>query len=163
MSTKKITICSLFIALSVVGANIKIFSTIAFDAFPAFLGGLILGPIYGGVIGMLGHMATAITSGFPMTVPVHIVIAVFMFITVFCFSKIYTFFINKTKSRVLSILVSSIVGVIINAPITLIFLIPILGVGMCLGLLIPLIIGATANFLLCGLVYCALEGKINVE
>lgn len=163
MSTKKTTICGLFIALSVVGANIKIFSSIAFDAFPGFLGGLILGPVYGGIIGMLGHMFTAITSGFPLSLPVHLIIAVFMFITVFCFSKAYTFIMKKTKNKLLALLIASAVGVMINAPIELIFLVPILGKAACLALLVPLLIGAIANFVLCGIVYYALEGKINVD
>ncbi len=78
--SKKLVYMAVLIALSYIGSLIKITGTIAFDSFPAFFGALALGGVYGGIIGFLGHLFTAFLSGFPFTLPIHLVIAVMMFI-----------------------------------------------------------------------------------
>jgi hypothetical protein len=51
MKTKKIVLAALLIALSFIGANIKIMGSIAFDSMPGFLGALILSPLLIPVLG----------------------------------------------------------------------------------------------------------------
>ena len=124
MKTKKLVITALFIALSFIGANIKIMNTIALDSMPGFLGTLIFGPIYGALIGATGHFLTAVTSGFPYTLPVHLIIMLGMAVTMLVFGYIYRYFL--TKNYVAAVILSLIAGVIINGPLLLIVLKPLL-------------------------------------
>lgn len=124
MKTKKLVITALFIALSFIGANIKIMDTIAFDAMPGFLGALLFGPVYGAFIGAIGHFLTALTSGFPMTVPVHLIIMLGMAATMLAFGYVYKYF--STKNYGVAVILSLIVGILINGPILLIVLAPLL-------------------------------------
>lgn len=62
MKLRNLILTALFVALSFVGANMKIVGSIAFDSMPGFLGALILGPLYGAAIGSIGHFLTAATS-----------------------------------------------------------------------------------------------------
>ncbi|WP_461204673.1 ECF transporter S component [Clostridium sp. DL1XJH146] len=114
---RKFILAALFIALSLVGAQIKIFNSIAFDSLPAFFGTLIIGPYYGALIGFLGHMFTAWTSGFPYTLPVHIITAFSMALTMVVF-----YFAHKKFGNV----VACIIGVLFNGPIALLLSAPLL-------------------------------------
>jgi uncharacterized membrane protein len=89
MNTKKLVLIALFIALSFVGAQIKLVYSIALDALPAFLAAAMLGPIAGGLVGFLGHLLTALTSGFPFSIPIHLVVATSMAIICWIFGKGY--------------------------------------------------------------------------
>src|SRR3954452_17819137 len=66
MSIKKMSLISLFIALSVAGASIKIpaiVSSVALDMVPALLAGVILGGGLGELIALLGHLLSAFIGG----------------------------------------------------------------------------------------------------
>ncbi|KQL38988.1 hypothetical protein AN960_11875 [Bacillus sp. FJAT-25509] len=108
MNTKKIVLLSLFIALSAVLSNIKIFYSIAFDSLPAFLAAMLISPIAGGIVGALGHLLTAITSGFPFTVPVHLFIAVQMLVIVWIFGVLF---------KKMNQYIAMIVAIILNGPV----------------------------------------------
>lgn len=108
MNTKRIVLLSLFIALSAVLANVKIFSTIAFDSLPAFLAAMILSPIAGGIVGALGHLLTAITSGFPLSVPVHLFIAIQMLVIVWMFGVLF---------KKLNQYIAMAIAIILNGPV----------------------------------------------
>jgi hypothetical protein len=121
---------ALLIALSVVGSFIKIPSpvgTIAFDSLPGFVGAVLLGIWPGAVIGALGHLTTALSAGFPLTIPVHLLIA---------------------RNKIIAILLA----VIINAPLSLALLSPLYGWGFFYAMIIPLTIGSLLNLLLATLV-----------
>lgn len=77
-TTLRITLLALFIALAAVGANVKIMGSIAFDALPAFLAAMLLGSREGAIAGAAGHLFSALLAGFPMTLPMHLVIALEM-------------------------------------------------------------------------------------
>ncbi len=163
ISVKKICIGGMLIALSVLFANVKIFGTIAFDAVPGFLGSLLFGGTFGGLVGALGHLATATTSGFPFGVLIHITIAVTMFISVygFWFTKNR---LDKTRLRpTVTLTLASIVGVLLNAPITLFVLSLFLGKTFFVSMIVPLLIGSIANILLCDIVYVAVKDKIDLN
>lgn len=155
MKTKNLVLASLFIALSFIGANIKIMQTIAFDSMPAFLGTLILGPFYGAIIGALGHFLTALTSGFPLTVPVHIVIMIGMALTMASFGYTYKYF--SIKSKTIGSISAAIVAVIVNGPVltllTAPLLIPVMGKAALIAML-PILCGASAlNIVIALVVY----------
>ncbi|MBF7096883.1 ECF transporter S component [Alkalibacter mobilis] len=88
MNTRKLVLIGLFIAISFVGAQIKIVYSIAFDSMPAFAAALLLGPVPGAIVGFLGHMLTSLTSGFPFTIPVHLLIGVSMGAICWLFGKL---------------------------------------------------------------------------
>jgi uncharacterized membrane protein len=118
LSTKTLVIMALFTALSFVGSNVKIFGTIAFDSLPGFVAALLLGPVHGAAIGFLGHLFTALTSGFPLSLPMHIVVAVSMAITMFGVGLTYNALLNKASERVV-LVGAGIAGVILNGPVSL--------------------------------------------
>jgi len=118
MNTKTLVIMALFTALSFVGSNVKIFGSIAFDSLPGFVAALLLGPVQGAAIGFLGHLFTALTSGFPLSIPMHFVIAVSMAITMLGFGFTYNALKNRASERV-SFAITGIVGTIFNGPISL--------------------------------------------
>jgi uncharacterized membrane protein len=118
LGAKTLVIMALFIALSFVGSNIKVFGTIAFDSLPGFLAALLLGPFYGAAIGFLGHLFTAATSGFPFTVLLHAVIAATMAITMLGFGFTYKALKDKV-SPFSNFIITGIAGAILNGPVSL--------------------------------------------
>jgi len=163
VNTKNLVITALFIALSLVGSHIKIFGSIAFDSLPGFLAALLLGPVYGAVIGFLGHIFTALSSGFPLSVPMHIVIAATMAVTMFGFGFVYKA-LHERLQMVSTLIITGIVGIVLNGPVSLAFsmgtMAIMLGVEAALGLLtlLPiLVLAATANVAICIIVFKPLE------
>ena len=108
MNAKRIVLLSLFIALSAVLSNIKIVYSIAFDSLPAFLAAMMISPIAGGIVGALGHLLTAITSGFPFTVPVHLFIAIQMLVIVWIFGVLF---------KKMNQYIAMVVAIILNGPV----------------------------------------------
>jgi len=164
ISTKNLVIIALFIALSFAGSYLKLFGTIAFDSLPGFLAALLLGPVYGAIIGFMGHMFTALTSGFPMSIPMHIVIALTMAITMLGFGYTYKALIKKVPVLV-TLIITGAAGIILNGPVSLAFSMGVLaliaGPDAALGLiaLLPaLLIAATANVVISIILFKSLEG-----
>ncbi len=133
--TKQLALIAMLIALSVIGAQIKVFNTIAFDSVPAFIGGLLINPVAGGIIGIFGHLVTAGVSSFPLGLLTHLIISLMMFLTVYLFAKVYQ------KSVILAV----VVAVIFNGPLSLLLLTPIIGVPLAKVLIVPLSIVAAIN------------------
>ena len=79
MNIRTITTYAILIALCAIGGQIHFgVYSIGFDSSPAFVGALLLGPVAGAVLGALGHVATAASTGFPLSVPIHVAVAVIM-------------------------------------------------------------------------------------
>lgn len=136
---------ALLIALSVVGSFIKIPSpvgTIAFDSLPGFVGAVLLGIWPGAVIGALGHLTTALSAGFPLTIPVHLLIALLMALAMAGFG----YFFKRNK------IIAILLAVTINAPLSLALLSPLYGWGFFYAMIVPLTIGSLLNLLLATLV-----------
>lgn len=163
INTKTLVIMALFIGLSFAGSYIRIFGSIAFDSMPGFLAALLLGPVYGAVIGLLGHLFTALISGFPLSPPLHLVIAFTMALTMYGFGITY----RKVKEKFSETTVfglTGVVGVVLNAPISLAFSMGTLrlmaGREAALGLLalLPILtIAAVANVVISILLFKSLE------
>ena len=154
IDAKKIALIAMFLALSYIGAHIKIFGTVAFDSLPGFLSALLLGPLYGGIIGFLGHLLTALTSGFPLTIPLHLVIALCMALTMFVFGLVYKALKNRVSETV-NLAVTGIVGVMLNGPVSFACSMGVLAImsgkeaaSSLLPLLPALILASIANVLL---------------
>jgi len=72
---------AIFIALSYIGALIKIPSptgTVAMDSCPGYFSALAWGYIEGAIVISLGHIFTAASVGFPLGLPMHLLIAIQM-------------------------------------------------------------------------------------
>ena len=167
MSTKTLVIVALFIALSLIGSYLKIFGTIAFDSLPAFLAALILGPVYGAAIGFLGHLFTAVTSGFPLSVPMHIVIAATMALTMLGFGYAYKILDGRIPAAGVLVL-TGVVGVLLNGPVSLAFSIGmmtvLIGAEVAMGLiaLLPILtIAAVLNVVISIILYKSLGSFWN--
>lgn len=151
--TSRLVLMGMFVALSFVGSYIKIpspFQSIALDSMPAFLGGLMLGGVEGAVIGFVGHMLTAANSGFYMTLPIHLLIAVMMALTVYIYQWIY----KKTN-----MIVAGIVGTLINGlgvPL-LMALMPQFGWGFFVSITPFLTLASAVNVGISVIVFAALK------
>ena len=138
MNIKKISLISLFIALSVAGAAIKIpaiISSVALDMVPALLGGVMFGGIPGAIIAFIGHLISAFIGGMPLGA-FHLLIGLEMALLVWLFAIFY----KKGKRVFASILF--VIGNTLIAPLP--FLI-FMGVGFYIGMIPSLFIGALFN------------------
>lgn len=160
VKTKQMVLLALFIAMSVVGGYIKlpnpITSSIALDSLPAYLSALLLGGIPGAIVGFLGHMASAALGGFPLSLPIHILIGAQMGLIMLAF--------NFCAKRI-NLIAAVIVCIILNGiacPASLI-LIPGMGMPVFLGAVIPLTAASALNIILCALIYNPIKRVISIE
>jgi uncharacterized membrane protein len=148
---KNLTLCAMFIALSVAGAFIKPFgNSIAFDSLPAFLAASIMGPVFGAIVGFLGHIISAALSGFALTLPIHLIIAVEMALVM----AAYGFLVKKT-----GIVFAGIIAVLLNgvaAPAVFI-LVPGMGINFFLAMVGPLTLVSAINVVLAVLIHLSLD------
>ena len=154
--TNTFALMGMFIALSIVGAFIKIPSptgTVALDSAPGYTAALLLGPLFGAGAAALGHLLTSLYSGFPMSLPIHLIIAIEMAV----FAGLYGF-LGK-KNLLASIIITSLLNGII-APATFIFL-PQFGIAFFTAMLLPLLVASFVNVLISALVYKAMSGTIK--
>jgi uncharacterized membrane protein len=159
MKLRKLVTCAMLIALCFVGSTIKIFGSIAFDSMAAFLGTLLLGPWYGAILGAGGHFLTALTSGFPLTVPVHIITMFSMAITMIFFNLI-----QKSLEKKINVWLARAVGIIValifNVGIGLLLITPI--TGFAIFAYTPVLLIATlANVVIAEAVYVFLPKQIK--
>ena len=107
----KLAYSGILVALSYVGSllGLVIPGSLAFDSMPAFFGAMILGPFYGGAVGAVGHLLTALINGFPLTLPLHLFIGIQMAAIVAIFGWIY----QKRK-----VIAAGIVATALNGPVS---------------------------------------------
>lgn len=157
LESRKITILGMFIALSIVGSFIKIpspFGTVALDSAPAFLAAFLLGPIYGALVGFMGHMLTSLNAGFPLSVPIHLLISIEMALVCVVIGVIY-----KKGYLILAL----IIGVVLNGVVlpASFILIPQFGVPFFVAMIIPLLIGSAINLIVAGTLVRYLKGRVK--
>jgi len=151
--THKISLIGMLVALSFVGSYIKIPSplqSIALDSMPAFLAGLVLGGAEGGLVAFIGHMLTAGNAGFPLSLPIHLLVAVMMVITVLFFHIVY---------KKANIIAAGIVGILVNgvgAPLVMAFM-PQFGWGFFMGIVPFLLLASAVNVIAAILVFLSLK------
>lgn len=141
-----LVLTALVAAICVIGSYIKVpfpapINTAALDSAPAFVSVAFLPPIYSGFAGLIGHFATGLTSGFPLG-PFHLLIAIEMFIIVYCFNVLHQngFHIIKWIFLVLSNgILSPLPFYFIMSPAYYISIVPILLVASILNALIAFI------------------------
>ncbi len=154
-TTTKLVYCAMLIALSYVGAQIKIFpslGSIAFDSMPGFFGTLLLGPSTGALVAGVGHIFTSMTSSFPLTVPMHLIVAVEMAVFAFAFGWIYKKS-NGVTASIIAMVLNGPVSVLIAVPTSIWLGLPFNGWALFYAIILPLTIASVANVLLAYVVY----------
>ncbi|AOY75458.1 ECF transporter S component [Clostridium formicaceticum] len=147
---KTMTQIAMLIALSMIGATIKVQGSIAFDSMAGFFAALYISPLAGGMVGLLGHLLSATTAGFPMTIPMHMLVAFQMLVFIYIFGWVY----EKTSSWI-----AILVGTFLNGPVGALLAVPVslmLGFGgwpLFLMLWMPLTIASFINIVLATVVY----------
>jgi len=147
MSIRKITRSAVLIGLSAVGAMIKIPSptgTVAFDSMPGYLAAAVFGWREGALVAALGHLFSALTVGFPLGLPMHLFIAVQMAL----YAAVFAVVLKKLGQGA-----AIFTGTLLNGVMAPALLIPILGMGAFMGLLVPLLVGSLVNITLAVLLY----------
>lgn len=138
------TAVAVLIALSAVGATVKIFNTVALDSLPGYFAALYLGGWYGAIVISLGHMLTAITSGFPLGLLNHLYIAAQMAV----YACLYRVAYKKAKGHG-----AVIMGTILNGPVASLLMVPVMGWGFFATWVLPLTLGSLINTFLAVLAY----------
>lgn len=152
-NVKRLSIMAIFIALSAVGALIKIPSpvgTIGMDSAPGFFCALAFGGLTGAIVIAFGHLLTAAVVGFPMTIPIHLYIALQMAIWAMCYH-----WVNEK----LGLIPAVIVAIILNGVVSAFAMFPMMGMGGVLGLMPFLIVGAALNVIISAVAYKAIKGS----
>lgn len=152
-NVKRLSIIAIFIALSAVGALIKIPSpvgTIGMDSAPGFFSALAFGGLTGAIIIASGHLLTAAVAGFPMTIPIHLYVAVQMAL----WAVVYRWVNEK-----LGLIPAVIVGIILNGVVSSFAMLPFMGMGGVMGLMPFLIVGAALNVIISAVAYKAIKGS----
>lgn len=136
---RRVARIAILVALSAVGALIKLPSptgTVALDSAPGFVAAAAFGPGEGSIVGALGHLFSALVIGFPLGLPIHLLIAVATVVWVGAFGLV---------ARRINIYLAGVVGILLNGVGGAALLIPILGLGIFATLVLPLTVGATIN------------------
>jgi len=152
-NVKRLSIMAIFIALSAVGALIKIPSpvgTIGMDSAPGFFCALAFGGVPGAVVIAFGHLLTSAVVGFPMTIPIHLYIAFQMALWALCY---------RWVNEKLGLIPAVIVAIILNGVVSAFAMFPIIGMGGVLGLMPFLVVGAAINVIISAVAYKAIKGS----
>ena len=147
MSIRRIVRIGIFVALSVVGAFLKIPSptgTVALDSAPGYFCAAAFGGGEGALIIALGHLVSSLIVGFPLTPPIHLLIAVEMA----AFAYLFAFLLRNTNAYIAVTLTTLANGIL--APLAMV---PFFGWGFFLGMLLPLLVGSLVNVLLAYVVF----------
>jgi uncharacterized membrane protein len=154
-SVKRISIIAIFIALSAVGAMIKIPSpigTIGIDSAPGYFCALAFGCIEGAVVISIGHLISAAVVGFPLSIPIHILIAVSMAL----WAIIYRWIANKGKY---GIILAVITAILLNGVVSALLLLFVGGWGMVAGMIPFLLVAAGINVVISAIAYKSVKGS----
>lgn len=137
----RVTRLAMLTALAVVGSFMKIPSitgTPALDAAPGYFAALSLGAADGSIVAGLGHLATAMTVGFPLGLPIHLLIALGM---AGCAAAVGLLF------RVAGPWVAGVAGWLLNgiALPALFILVPGFGPAFFSAMVVPLLVAGGIN------------------
>ena len=141
-SGTRLVYLAFLVALSAVGANLKLPSltgTPALDSLPGYLASILMGAPEGALVISLGHLLTALTAGFPLSIPLHLLIATGMAACATVFSHI--------ARR--SLWLAAIAGILMNGVLFPAAFIPIpgFGPGFFGAMVMPLVVASGLNIL----------------
>lgn len=148
-----LAVIAVFVALSAVGSLVKIPSplgTVAFDSAPGFFVGIAFGGVPGAIVALIGHLITAAMTGFPLTLPMHLIIAVGMGLCAWAFGVL-------GRRGNVGLVIGFVVAAVLNSFVLGLIVLPIGGVAMYTGMSISLLVGAIANLAVATIAYLALR------
>ena len=152
---KRAAYIAIFIALSAVGAMIKIPSpvgTIGLDSAPGYFCALAFGYVEGAAVIFIGHLLTAGVVGFPLGLPLHLFIGIQM--------AIWAILVRFIKEK-LGLWPAVVTGVVLNGVVSAFTMIFIGGMGAVIGIMPFLIAGSLFNILVAAIAYKSLKkGKL---
>ena len=155
LSVKRVAYMAVFIALSAVGALIKIPSpvgTIGLDSAPGYFCGLAFGALEGAGVIFMGHLLTAGIVGFPLGIPLHLFIGIQLALWVILFRWI-TQKLGRIPGAAVAILLNGIVSAF-----TMYF---VGGMGAVLGTIPFLLTGSAINVIMAVLAHRVVKaGKL---
>ena len=154
-TTKQSAIMAIFIALSVVGAFIKIPSpigSIGLDSAPGYFSAVAFGPLIGGIVIAIGHLISGAVVGFPLTIPIHIGIAVGMALIA------WVFYILGRKG-IIGLIAGVIVCSLLNSFALGVLLLPIGGKALYVSMIVPLLVASAVNLVIAAIAYYALRNS----
>ncbi len=125
--------------------------SIALDSAPAFFAAVFFTPLVGAFVGLIGHIGSAATAGFPFG-GLHIYVAVEMFFWCLIFG-----YISKIKRQKIYLFISGIIAVLLNGIIgpLLLMITPVFNLEKAVATsLIPfLLFAAAANIIMAIIAY----------
>ncbi|MCP4114952.1 MAG: alpha-ribazole transporter [Desulfobacteraceae bacterium] len=152
MNVRRIARIAVFIALSAVGAMIKLPSpvgTIGLDSAPGFFCALAFGYVEGAAVIAMGHMLTSAVLGFPLGIPLHLFIAAQM--------ALWAVALRLIRGR-FGIIAGSTVTVLLNGVLSSFSMFFVGGMGAVLGIMPFLLAGSLVNVLIAALSYRVVHG-----
>jgi len=147
LSVKRVAYIAIFIALSAVGAMIKIPSpagTIGLDSAPGYFSALAFGSVEGISVIFIGHLLTSGIIGFPLGLPLHIFIAIQMALWAVIF---------RWVTKKFGIIPGSVIAVLLNGVVSAFTLVFVGGIGAALGVMPFLIAGSIMNVMIASIAY----------
>ena len=151
LSVKRAAYIAIFIALSAVGAMIKIPSpvgTVGLDSAPGYFCAFAFGAVEGAAVVFVGHLLTASVVGFPLGLPLHLFIGLQM-----AFWAILVRFIQQK----IGIWPAVVTGVILNGVVSAFSMVFVGGMGAVIGIMPFLIAGSLFNILVAAIAYRGLK------
>ena len=155
VSARQLAIMAIFIALSAVGSLIKIPSplgSIGLDSAPGFFAAIGFGGWVGFIVIAIGHLLSSAIVGFPLTLPVHLVVALAMGGCALAFRWL------GRKGRVW-LVVSVIVTSILNSFVLGLIVLPIGGWVMYVTMIPTLLAAAVVNLVIAAVAYYAVRNS----
>ncbi|WP_026580714.1 ECF transporter S component [Bacillus sp. J33] len=153
MKSMRMGMAAMLVALTAIGAAIKIpaiIGSVALDSFPALLAGALLGGSGGAAVASIGHLLSALLGGMPLG-PLHFFIAGEMALLAFIFSALY----RKGKRWQAGLLF--VLGNAFAAPLPFIFL---MGKAFYVAIVPSLFIGSVLNAIIAYIVIPRLASLI---
>lgn len=150
-SVTRLTRIGLLTALSLAGALVKIPSllgTPALDSAPSYLAALAFGGTEGALVAALGHLATALYAGFPLSLPIHLAVTGLMALAALATAWAY---------RRWGLLAGIVAGVLVNGLLAPAALIPVLGLPFFQAATPVLLVASGLNLALAGAVFSILR------
>jgi len=151
LKVKRAAYIAIFIALSAVGAMIKIPSpvgTIGLDSAPGFFCALSFGYIEGAAVIFIGHLLTAGFVGFPIGLPLHLFIGLQL--------ALWAIVVRFIKQK-LGLWSAVLCGVILNGVVSSFTMFFVGGMGAVIGIMPFLIAGSLFNILIAAIAYKGLK------
>ena len=147
LNVRQIARIAVFIALGAVGAMIKLPSpvgTIGLDSAPGFFCALAFGYVEGAAVIAIGHLLTSAVLGFPLGIPLHLLIAGQM--------ALWAVGLRWIQGR-FGIIAGAAVTVLLNGILSSFSMIFVGGMGAVLGIMPFLLVGSLVNVLIAVLSY----------